>query len=411
MKYQSQRGTRDILPSETPLWQKVEAGCQKLFFSYGYQEIRTPIFEATELFTRTIGEGTDIVSKEMYTFNDKGDRSITLRPEATACVVRAGIENNLLSPDQVTKLWYLGPMFRYERPQAGRQRQFHQAGVEAFGSPDPLLDAEVIILAVKLLETLGVGKTRVLINSVGCKKCRPAYEAALKEYLKKNQIKLCAKCQERMEKNPLRALDCKEGQCQEVVQLAPHSVDFLDPECRAHFDKLLIHLKSSGIVFEVSKRLVRGLDYYTRTTFEITSADLGAQDAICGGGRYDDLVKELGGRDVPAVGFALGMERLVQLLMTNPSVIAQLDQTQGLDVYLCAIGAQAQAKAFDLMQQIRGEGKSADMDFSQKSLKSQLKAADRFKARKTIILGEEELKRGVYLEKNMQSGEQIEKPI
>ncbi|NQT30285.1 MAG: histidine--tRNA ligase, partial [Candidatus Saganbacteria bacterium] len=317
MKYSVPRGTKDILPEETSLWQYLEQTCRQIFDLYNYSEIRTPIFEKTELFTRSIGQTTDIVSKEMYEFKDRKGRSLTLRPEETAPVVRACVENNLISLDKITKLYYIGPMFRYERPQAGRQRQFHQAGVEVFGSADPLVDAEVILLNMQLFDALGLKNLEVDINSVGCKKCRPEYQKKLKTYFKNNIKHMCVECQERFEKNPLRILDCKEVKCQKFVNDAPASIDMLCPECSEHFAKVIEYLKEAGCNFKINNRLVRGLDYYTKTSFEIVSNQLGAQNAVSGGGRYDTLVAELGGKSIPAVGFAIGLERVIEIIKND----------------------------------------------------------------------------------------------
>lgn len=296
MKYSRQRGTKDILPSESSAWHFLEDKAREVFGRCNYSEIRTPVFEQTELFTRGIGEDTDIVGKEMYTFLDKSDRSITLRPEETAPVVRACIENNLFKPGELLKLYYVGPMFRYERPQAGRMRQFHQAGVEVFGSADPLADVEIIELGVRYFSEIGLKALEVDINSVGCSVCRPKYKEELKRYLQAKSSELCETCKTRIEKNPMRILDCKDEKCQKVINSAPAPSDYLCDECSSHFNKVQEYLKIFDIKFKLNKRLVRGLDYYTGTTFEIISRDLGAQNAVCGGGRYDALVEELGGR-------------------------------------------------------------------------------------------------------------------
>ncbi len=391
------------MPEEARLWQYIEDNCRDIFFLYNYQEIRTPVFEATELFSRSIGQTTDIVKKEMYTFADRKGRSLTLRPEATAAVVRAGLENNLISPDNFSKFFYIGPMFRYERPQAGRQRQFHQAGVEAFGSADPLLDAEVIVMAVKLFNSLGLTGLRVNLNSVGCGKCQPGYRQAVQDYFRSHIGGMCADCQERLETNPMRILDCKEAACQKVIAAAPASASHLCEECDAHFKKLLNYLDAAKVEYQRSDRLVRGLDYYTKTAFEVVSSQLGAQNAVCGGGRYDNLVEELGGKATPAIGFAIGLERLVEIM--KQTKLAGHD-SRGLLLYIATIGEPARKVAFDLLLKGRESGIPADMDYSGKSLKAQMKAADRQKAQYVYIIGEDEVAKGGAVLKNMATSEE-----
>jgi len=398
MKYTRQRGTKDILPSEIKAWQFLEEKARTVFESFNYAEIRTPMFEQTELFTRSIGEDTDIVGKEMYTFTDKGDRSITLRPEGTAPVVRAAIENNLLGQNELVKLYYIGPMFRYERPQAGRSRQFHQAGVEVLGSSDPLIDAEVIEMGLRYFTEIGLKELEVDLNSVGCKKCRPGYKDELKKYFKGRAKDLCENCQNRLEKNPLRILDCKENKCQKAIEGAPASSDFLCEECRTHFDKVKTYLEQIGIRYKLSKRLVRGLDYYTRTTFEIISRSLGAQNAVCGGGRYDTLVEELGGKPTPATGFAIGLDRLV-LVMEDQKIA--IPKEQRLQVYIVTLGEAARQKGFAVLKNLRDMGIRSDMDYLGRSLPSQLKAADKLKAQFAIIIGDDELNNGLAVIKSM----------
>ena len=401
MQYQTPRGTKDIYGPEAKLWQKIEELCRLVFEKYGYTEIRTPVFEQTELFARSIGTTTDIVTKEMYTFLDRKGRSMTLRPEATAPVVRAGLQNNLISKDAITKLYYLGPMFRYERPQAGRQRQFHQAGVEFFGSNDPKVDAEVICAAVDLFKVLKLSGLEVDINSVGCKKCQPAYVEALKSTLKNNAKELCKDCQERLKLNPLRVLDCKNKDCQKFIAKVPSATETLCPECKVHFEQVRKYLKAREIKYNDNVRLVRGLDYYTKTVFEVVARQLGAQNAVCGGGRYDNLVKDLGGQEVPAVGFAIGLERIVELVKGGSAVTAT-----PLDYYLVCMNAEAREAAFHLTAKYRAEGKTAEMDFQNKSFKSQMKVANKSGAKYAIIIGEEELKTKQLTVKNMKSGEQ-----
>lgn len=398
MKYSSQRGTRDILPSEIKTWQFMEEKARTVFSGYNYDEIRTPIFEATELFTRSIGEDTDIVGKEMYTFTDKGERSITLRPEETAPVVRACIENNLFGQGEMAKLYYIGPMFRYERPQAGRQRQFHQAGVEVFGSADPLLDVEVIELGIRYFMELGLIGLEVDVNSVGCPKCMPAFKASLKGYLKDKQSQLCDNCKKRIDTNPLRILDCKEPKCQKVIEGAPATTDSLCESCKEHFDKLIENLKLFSVKYNLNKRLVRGLDYYTKTTFEIISGKLGAQNAVCGGGRYDGLVEELGGKPTPAVGFAIGLDRLLIVLEQEK---IKTPGTDRLQVFIAPLGDAAKQKGFEILRNLRNMGIKSDMDYQGRSLNSQLKTADRHKAQFTIIIGDDELKNDLVIIRSM----------
>jgi len=398
MKYTRQRGTRDILPSEIRTWQFLEDNARAVFESYNYAEIRTPVFEQTELFTRSIGEDTDIVGKEMYTFIDKGERSITLRPEETAPVVRAIIENNLLGQNELVKLYYIGPMFRYERPQAGRSRQFHQAGVEAFGSSDPLIDAEVIELGLRYFIQIGLKELEVDINSVGCKKCRPKYKEELKKYFKGRSSDLCETCQGRLERNPLRILDCKEPKCQKAIESAPATIDHLCQECGDHFNKVKAYLDKYGISYKLNKRLVRGLDYYTKTTFEIISRSLGAQNAVCGGGRYDTLVEELGGRSMPAIGFAIGMDRLVMVMQDQK---IKVPEDQRLQVYIATLGDAAKEKGFEVLRNLRKMGIRSDMDYLGRSLNSQLKTADKLRAQFAIIIGDDELKNGVAVIRSM----------
>jgi histidyl-tRNA synthetase len=402
MKFTAPRGTFDILPENAPVWQSIEKTAREVFEAYNYKEIRTPIFESTDLFARSIGSTTDIVTKEMYTFLDKKGRSLTLRPEETAPVVRACLENNLLGPDKVVKLYYIGPMFRYERPQAGRFRQFHQVGVEAFGSSDPLLDVEVITLAVSFFEKLGLEKLKVDINSVGCKECRPAFQEELKKYFRTNIKDMCEECQKRLEFNPLRILDCKNEMCQRYILKAPAPLNFICGKCKASFEKIIGYLKETKVNFEINNRLVRGLDYYTNVTFEVISERLGAQNAVCGGGRYDNLVEELGGRSTPAVGFAVGIERVIEILKSfNVSA-----PSKKLQVFIASIGEQAGTTALKILRDLRNAGISADMDFVDRSLKAKLKAADKSGAKYAVIIGEEEISKDSVIIKKMSDGSQ-----
>ena len=404
MKFTVPRGTFDILPEDAPVWQFIERTATQVFRSFNYQEIRTPVFESTELFARSIGSTTDIVTKEMYTFLDKKGRSLTLRPEETASVVRSCLENNLISPDKVTKLYYMGPMFRYERPQAGRYRQFHQIGVEAFGSNDPLVDVEIILLGVEMFKKLGLPELSVDINSVGCPDCRPAYLEALKKYFAPKIKDMCDDCKKRLEFNPLRILDCKNPTCQKAISGAPAPLDYICAKCKGSFEKIIEYLKASGINFNINDRLVRGLDYYTNMTFEVVSKQLGAQNAVCGGGRYDNLVEDLGGRSTPAVGFALGVERVIEVLKSFNIKY----EGKKLDVFIAAIGEEAKNEGLRMLRELRGSGVSADMDYMDRSLKAKMKAADRSDARYTVIIGDDELKKKAVILKNMGDGSQKE---
>ena len=392
-----QKGTKDILPQEMNLWHKMEENALRIFSNAGYQEIRTPIFEATELFARGVGDTTDIVNKEMYTF-EKSERSLTLRPENTAGVVRSFIENGMHRLSAPVKLWYKGPMFRYERPQAGRQRQFHQVGVEMFGVKDATADAEVIELAVSYLNSLGLNDLEVEINSLGCPTCRENFKTKLKEVLKPYFNELCDDCKTRYEKNPLRLLDCKVESCkkifekpeiQEVIQ-----GDFICDECSEHFSQLKTYLDALNIKYTVNKLLVRGLDYYNRTVFEIKSNNLGSQNAVCGGGRYDSLVKNLGGEDTPAIGFAMGMERLY-------SLIEKIEQEK-LAGYIVSTN---KAEALKLAKYLRDNNKSVDFDFAGKKFTKQMEKASKV-AKFAIILGEDELTQGYVSIKNLENSEQ-----
>ena len=392
------KGTKDILPQDVASWQRMEKIALEVFSKYGYKEIRTPIFEATELFARGVGDTTDIVNKEMYTF-EKSDRSLTLRPENTAGVVRSFIENGMARLSPPVKLWYKGPMFRYERPQAGRQRQFHQVGVEMFGVKQPTADAEVILLAVNYLKALGLNDLEVEINSLGCPKCREAYKAKIKEVLKPEFDNLCEDCQNRYEKNPLRLLDCKVDSCKEIfakpeIQKVIQS-DFICEECAEHYSAVKSYLDVLKIKYVENKLLVRGLDYYNRTVFEIKSNNLGSQNAVCGGGRYDSLVRNLGGDDTPAVGWAMGMERLNSLL---PPV-----EPQKLDAYIVS---NSPSDAFALAEELRAAGKTVEFDLTNKKFTKQLEKAGKA-ADFALILGEDEIKSGTVSVKNLKTSEQI----
>ncbi|MFB2935487.1 histidine--tRNA ligase [Aerosakkonemataceae cyanobacterium BLCC-F154] len=382
---QALRGTRDILPEEVAYWQKVEATAREILGKAAYQEIRTPIFEETGLFERGIGEATDVVGKEMYTFLDRGERSITLRPEGTAGVVRSFIENGLFAQGGVQRLWYTGPMFRYERPQAGRQRQFHQIGVEVLGSADPRADVEVIAIANHILQTLGLKSLRLDINSLGNAEDRQQYRQALIDYLTPYKNELDADSQDRLTRNPLRILDSKDERTKEISLNAPRILDHLSADSQRHFDQVLQLLTDLGIDYQLNPRLVRGLDYYTHTAFEVISDDLGAQATVCGGGRYDGLVAELGGPVTPAVGWAIGLERLIILLQKLSGSSAR-----SLDFYVVSRGEKAEPQALILGQKLRQAGFSLELDLSGSAFKKQFARADKSGAVSCLILGDEE---------------------
>lgn len=402
------RGTKDILPGVVEQWQQFEYLVRDLCRRYNYREIRTPIFEHTELFQRGVGETTDIVEKEMYTFVDRGDRSITLRPEGTAAVVRAFIENKLYADPQPTKLYYMGPMFRYDRPQAGRYRQFHQFGVEAIGAAGPAIDAEVIVLAVNVLKALGLNDLQLFINSVGCPQCRPGYRAALQQFLQEKVGKLCMDCQSRYDRNPMRILDCKNPECGKLTLGAPTVTDCLCETCTEHFSRLKSLLTTAGVTYSVNPRLVRGLDYYTKTAFEIQYPPLGAQSAVCGGGRYDGLIAQCGGESTPGIGFGMGIER-VMLALEKQGLLGQT--AKPVDIFFVGMGEAAYEVAFGLLLQTRTAGLAAEIDYMGRSLKAQMKYASKIPARFTAILGEEELAEQVVSLRDMSSGEQVKVPF
>ena len=400
---QALRGTQDILPADAYKWNYVEGVIRDLCRRYGYGEIRTPMLEATELFLRGIGDTTDVVTKEMYTFTDRGGRSITLRPENTASAVRAYLEHKLYGEGAVQKFFYIGSMFRYDRPQAGRYREFHQFGVEVMGASSPAADAEVILLAYTLFQNLGLSDLVLHINSIGCPKCRPVYREALISHFRSSEETLCDDCRERLEKNPLRVLDCKEDAGKECVRNAPAVTDYLCDECREKFEALKSYLTALGIPFTVDPRLVRGLDYYTNTAFEIQYAPLGAQSAICGGGRYDGLVSEIGGPETPSVGFAVGLERLL-LALEKQNLIPEPQKEAR--VYIAAMGEAATAAGMTIQKELRARGILADMDLQQKSLKGRMKQAGKSGAAYTVILGDEEMAQKEAVIKTMETGEQ-----
>ena len=394
------RGTRDIVPGQVERWQYVEMTARRVCELYGYTEIRTPIIEREELFTKGTGQTTDIVQKEMYSFTDRGDERVTLRPEATPGVVRAFVEHALEQALVQPKLYSLGPMFRYERPQKGRYRQFHQLNVEVFGVADPSIDAELMEMAASLIHALGITGSELVINSVGCPKCRPNFSAALMKALGDDVERLCGDCQRRAKTNPLRIFDCKITAAQTIIDALPHSVDYLCVDCGKHFEEVQGHLNRYGQAFAISHRLVRGLDYYTRTTFELVQASLGAQNALLGGGRYDGLVKQLGGPDRAGIGFAAGLERLVLALPEN-RVMAPVP-----DAFVASFGEDVREEAFIVAKTLRDAGLRTLIDYDRRSAKSQMKRADRAGARYVVIVGGDELARGEVTLKDMTTGEQ-----
>ena len=402
------RGTKDILPDTVGDWNYVEGEIRELCRRFGYSEIRTPIFEHTELFQRGIGEGTDVVDKEMYTFTDRGERSITLRPENTASAVRAYLQNKLYAQSNLVKLFYIGSMFRYDRPQAGRMREFHQFGVEALGEANPAVDAEVILLAMNLLEGLGLKDLELSINSVGCPKCRSKYRTMLQDFFRDKLEDLCEDCRSRFERSPLRILDCKKDSDKPYMADAPKITDCLCEECAEHFAKLKELLTSAGISFTHDPRLVRGLDYYTKTAFEIKYPPLGAQSAVAGGGRYDGLIEEMGGNPTPAVGFAIGLERLL-LALESQNLLPE--KNRSVDAYVVALGETAQAEGFKLLNSLRQQGLSAAMDFAGRSMKAQMKQANKLGAKYSVILGEDEIAEGVVMLRSMEDSSQAKVPM
>ncbi|MDD2206760.1 MAG: histidine--tRNA ligase [Aminobacterium sp.] len=399
------RGVRDILPEESWKWAYVLNVAAEVARDFGYSEVHLPIFEHTELFSRGIGETTDVVEKEMYTFEDRGGRSLTLRPEATASMIRCYLENKLNNGAQPVKLWCAGPMFRYERPQKGRYRQFWQLDFESIGSENPMIDVEVIALSLELYRRLGLQNLEVVINSVGCPECRPTYREKLKEYFKPQLDKLCKTCQSRFDRNPLRILDCKNPDCKEITEGAPDIYSSLCDDCRSHFDKVQERLNSIGAHFHIDKRLVRGLDYYTKTAYEVLSGALGAQNAVCGGGRYDNLAETIGGPSTPSVGFAAGLERIVLVMEEqNCSFGARPD----LDVYAIGLDEVSREELFKILTELRQANIAADMDYMGRGMKAQFKSAAASGARFACILGGDELAKGVVNVKDLETGEQEE---
>lgn len=393
------KGTKDILPDESRKWQEVEAQAKEIFELYGYREIRTPVFEATELFEKGTGQTSDIVTKEMYTFVDKGGRSLTLRPEYTPSIVRAIIEHRLYLQAQPLRFYFIGPMFRYDKPQKGRFRQFHQIDIEVFGEKDPAIDAEIVEMADFLCCSLGVKERNILVNSVGCRRCRPAYHEDLRSAAEKNRTGLCEDCQRKIDTNPLRIFDCKVETCRELAQRFPKITEYLCPECEDHFYKFRDYLDRFTIPYRIDPFLVRGLDYYTKTTFEIISPELGAQDAILGGGRYDDMMKEFGGPDISGIGFAAGMERLLSLVPWK--------EKPDIFVYVVTMGEEAQKEGMDLARAVRRTGIECLIEYRDRSLRNQMSRAHKLGATWVLIIGEQEVEQKAYQLKNMESGEQI----
>jgi len=399
------KGTKDVLPKDVYKWQYIEQKVREVCSYFGFSEIRTPTFEHTELVQRGVGETTDIFQKEMYTFLDKAGRSITLKPEGTAPAARAYLENNLYADVQPTKLFYITPVFRYENVQAGRLREHHQFGVELFGSKEATADAEVISLAFTFFNNLGLDDLKVNINNIGCPNCRPNYNNALKEYLKENYDELCPVCKDRYERNPLRVLDCKNDKCKKIAEKAPVVIDYICDECKNHFDELKAELDSLGINYVVDPYIVRGLDYYTKTVFEIISEDIGAKSTVCGGGRYDNLIEEIGGPKTPAVGFGLGIERL--LLMLESKGIKIPNDKKKL-VFIASLGERAKREASKIAFNLRKDGICAEKDIMNRSLKAQMKYANKIGADYVIIIGDEELDKGVAKLKDMITGQESE---
>ncbi len=399
------KGTKDVLPKDVHKNQYIEATCLDTAEKFGYKEIRTPVFEHTELFQRGVGDTTDVVQKEMYTFDDKGGRSITLRPEGTAGAVRSYLENGLCNEALPQKVCYLTSCYRYEKPQAGRLREFHQFGVECFGTQSPLADAELIALAKAVFDNLEVKDLSLEINSIGCPTCRAEYHKALKEYFSSRQDELCETCRGRLERNPMRILDCKSPVCSAIAADAPVVTDYLCDECKEHFDAVQKYLKAQNIEYTINPKIVRGLDYYTKTVFEFVSTGIGAQGTVCGGGRYDGLVDELGGQKTPSLGFAMGLERLMMLLEAQN---APFPQAAVPDLFIIALGEKATLKAVEIAGDMRAEGFEALIDLNQRSLRAQMKYADKLGAKFTVVIGDNEVEQGVARLKNMANGEETE---
>ena len=402
------KGTKDMMPDQAYKWHYIEEAFADICRRYGFSEIRTPVFEHTELFKRGVGGTTDIVQKEMYSFTDYGDRNITLKPEGTSPVVRAYTEHKLFAAVQPTKLYYNIPCFRYEKPQSGRLREFHQFGIETFGTSDMMADAEIISLAKDFLEEMGITDIELRINSVGCPQCRKKHREALREFLKPKYDDLCSTCKDRYEKNPMRILDCKSPVCQELIKGAPMMLDYLCDDCRDAFEDLKKNLDAMEIQYVVDPAIVRGLDYYTKTAFEFVTEKIGAQGTVCGGGRYDHLVEEIGGPETPGVGFGLGKERL---LLTMEACGVEIPKPDGADVFIAVMGEEAKAAGLKLMRQLRKRGVSVQMDIMGRNIKNQFKYANRINAAKTVVIGQEELEKNSFAIKDMATSEQIMVPM
>ena len=392
------KGTNDVLPEESHNWQFVEGKMLETATQFGFKEIRVPVFEHTEVFLRSVGDTTDVVQKEMYTFDDKGGRSITLRPELTAGVIRSSIEKGLVNGALPQKLCYIGGCYRYEKPQAGRLREFHQFGVECVGAAAPNADAEVISLAKAVLENIGIKRISLEINSIGCPECRKEYHKALKEYFSKNAETLCDTCKDRLDRNPMRILDCKSPICKEIAENAPVVIDYLCDDCKNHFESVKAHLEAMNIDFTVNPKIVRGLDYYTRTVFEFVSGDIGAQSTVCGGGRYDGLISQMGGPQTPSLGFAMGIERLMMVLKAQN---AELPEAPTCDLFIATLGEKASIKASALCKELRDEGYKVQTDICARGLKAQMKYANKIGAKFTLVLGDNEVENGKAKLKNM----------
>ncbi len=402
------RGTADVLPSESGKWRFVESKMTETAGLFGFKEIRVPTVEYTEVFVKSVGDTTDVVQKEMYTFEDKGGRSITLRPELTAGTIRACIEHGLINGALPVKVCYCGPCFRYEKPQAGRYREFHQFGVECIGASAPAADAEVILLAESLLKNVGIRELSLEINSIGCPECRKSYHAALKSYFESKRDKLCGTCQDRLERNPMRILDCKCPECKAVAENAPVMLDYLCEDCAGHFEGVKAHLNAAGLSYSVNPKIVRGLDYYTRTVFEFISDSIGAQSTVCGGGRYDGLIAQMGGAPTPSLGFAIGIERLLLVLEAQKAPFAP---EKACDIYIAPMGEAASLKATELCAALRAEGFTALTDITGRGLKAQMKYADKVGAEYSVVIGDDELGSGKCRLRDMQSGEAVEVEI
>ena len=399
------KGTADVLPNESYRWQYVEKVMLDTARLFGYREIRVPVFEHTEVFSRNVGDTTDVVQKEMYTFDDKGGRSITLRPELTAGVARSSIEHGLIFDALPEKVCYIGGCYRYEKPQAGRLREFHQFGMECIGASSPAADYEIIAAANQVLKTIGIKNISLEINSIGCPTCRKEYQKALKDYFTANIDELCDTCRERLDRNPMRILDCKSPVCSKIAANAPKVIDFLCNECKEHFEGVKAHLDAAGLKYKVNPQIVRGLDYYTRTVFEFVSGDIGAQSTVCGGGRYDGLIGQMGGKDTPALGFGMGIERLLLLLENQKT---ELPEAPVCDLYIATIGDGALLKATEISSKLRFDGFEVQTDICSRGLKAQMKYADKIGAKLSTVLGDNELANNKAVIKNMATGDSKE---